>query len=70
MSKFVEITDIHGITLSVNTDLIFIVENRLQKKGKTGTTIKIAIPGFNNFAFQYVETEMPYNEVMAMINSH
>lgn len=68
MSKFIEITDIHSTTLSINVDYIFAVEDMTDSKDKANTMIKIAVMGFNNYPFNLVKTEMLYRDVMSMVN--
>lgn len=67
MTKFIEIKDLNGDVISLNVDYIFEVDAKIQRKNVSGTTIKIAVHGFNNFAYQYVETSMSYNDVMELI---
>lgn len=69
MSKFIEITDVHGNVVSVNVDYIFQVEQGTQKKDVPGTTIKLAVKGYHDYAFQYVETTLSYGTVMNLIKS-
>ena len=66
MPKFIEVRDTHGDLISINVDYIFAVETN---KEKPETTIKIAVQGFNNFSYQYVNTDIPYDEILAAINS-
>lgn len=67
MTKFIEIKDLNGDVISLNVDCIFEVDAKILRKNVSGITIKIAVQGFNNFAYQYVETAMPYEDVMALI---
>jgi hypothetical protein len=69
MAKFIEIKNLNGDIISLNVDYIFEVYDKTQFKDAPGTTIKIAVQGFNDFAYQYVETSMSYNDVMALIHS-
>lgn len=69
MAKFIEIKDLRGDIISLNVDYIFEIDDKTQRKDVSGTTIKMAVQGFNNFAYQYVETNMSYNDVMALICS-
>lgn len=69
MAKFIEIKNLNGDIISLNVDYIFEVYDKTQFKDVPGTTIKIAVQGFNDFAYQYVETSMSYNDVMALIHS-
>lgn len=69
MAKFIEIKNLRGDIISLNVDYIFEIDDKTQRKDVSGTTIKMAVQGFNNFAYQYVETNMSYNDVMALICS-
>lgn len=69
MSRFIEITDINNNMVSVNVDYIFQVEHGIQQKDVQGTTIKLAVKGYHDYAFQYIETTLPYDTVMSLINS-
>lgn len=69
MNKFIEITDINNNMVSVNVDYIFLVEHGVLQKDVQGTTIKLAVKGYHDYAFQYIETTLPYDAVMNLINS-
>lgn len=64
MAKFIEVTNEKNEKLLLNVNYIFEVSE--DKNGNA--VIKIAVNGFNNFAFYYVTTNMGYLEIRKMID--
>ena len=69
MNKFIELKNLNGEIISLNVNYIFEIMEGTQHKDIDGTTILLAVTGFNGFAYQYVETRLPYEYVMNLIKS-
>lgn len=64
MAKFIEVSNDKNEKLLLNVDYIF----EVSKDEKRNTVIKMAISGFNNFAYYYVTTNMDYWEIRKIID--
>lgn len=64
MAKFIEVSNEKNEKLLLNVDYIF----EVSKEKSGNAVIKIAVNGYNNFAFYYVTTNMDYFEIRKMID--
>lgn len=64
MAKFIEVSNEKNEKLLLNVDYIF----EVSKEKSGNAVIKIAVSGYNNFAFYYVTTNMDYLEVRKIID--
>lgn len=66
MPKFISVSNDKNEDVRLNVDYIF----EVAKDKKTGkAVIKMAVNGFNNFAFYYVNTNMDYHVVCEIIDN-
>jgi hypothetical protein len=63
MKQFIEVPQEEDNVL-INVNHIFLVE-----KEKNGSRICLAIKGHHNFAFQYVDTTLTYEQVIELIQN-